>query len=113
MAEDEKIQTAINEAVDILRKAAPDAPFILIHVSGIKKEYGARYFSGAAKQVNTAIKNTMIHTALHCADGLNSLIKQLADIVPGARKVIAPTPKVAVALLEEAIVNIKNKEKMK
>lgn len=111
MTEDERINKAVREATDLLHKAVPDAPFILVHVAGEKKNYGARYFAGAANQVNDAIKRAMAHSALLCADGLNSVIKQLAEIVPGAKKMMAPTPRVAIALLKEAIIALEMRGK--
>ena len=106
MTDDERIQTAINKAMVLLREAEPSASFILIQVAGEKKNYGARLFGGTPNQINAAIKNTMVYASLHCADGLNSLVKKMADILPGVRKMMAPTPKVAVALLKEAIETI-------
>lgn len=112
MTEDERIQTAINEATEILRKAVPDAPFILIHVAGKKKNYGARRFSGSAKDIYNAVPNTMVHTALHCADALNSLMEQVAKTAPLAREEIRPAPEVAIALMFEAMTIIKGKVEM-
>ena len=113
MTDDERINKAVREATDLLRKAVPDAPFILVQVAGEKKGYGARYFTGTPNQVNAAIKRAMIHSASLCADGLNSVMEQLAEIVPGARKMMAPTPRVAIALLKEAIIALEMRGKTK
>ena len=109
MTEDERINKAVREATDILRKAAPDAPFILVHVAGKKKNYGARRFGGTAKDIYNAIPNTMVYAAMHCADALNSMMEKVAKTAPLAKEEIRPTPEVAVALMFEAMAIIKGK----
>lgn len=107
MTDDERIQTAINEATDILRKAVPDAPFILIHVAGKKKNYGARRFGGTAKDIYSAIPNTIVYVAMHCADALNTLMEKVAKTDPRAKNEIRPAEEVAVACLMNAAAYIK------
>ena len=109
MTEDERINKAVREATDILRKAAPDAPFILVHVAGKKKNYGARRFGGTAKDIYNAIPNTMVYVALHCADALNTLMEKVAATDPRARKEIRPASEVAVACLMNAAAILKAK----
>ena len=109
MTDDERINKAVREATDLLRKAAPDAPFILVHVAGAKKNYGARRFGGTAKDIYNAIPNTMVCVALHCAEALNTLMKKVAKTAPLAKEEIRPTPEVAVALMFQAMAIIKGK----
>lgn len=109
MTEDERINKAVREATDLLHKAVPDAPFILVQVAGKKENYGARRFGGTAKDVYNAIPNTMVYAALHCAEALNALMKKVAKTAPLAKEEIRPTPEVAVALMFQAMAIIKGK----
>lgn len=102
MTDDERINKAVREATDLLRKAAPDAPFILVHVAGFNYSNSNRRYEGTPAQIETAIKNTMLHTAIVCANAMNAMLMQVARTQPRVRNMMTSDEVLAVTLLEDA-----------
>ncbi len=109
MNNDEMIQDVTKQAAEIIREAAPDAPYIFILVAGKGRSYIARDYDGNAFQIDTAVRNTVVNAALTGADAINQLLKGIAKEKPAAMKE-APDPKVlAIDLLDDAAERIRER----
>lgn len=102
MTEDERIEEALGQAIEMIHKAAPNSPFIFVHAAGFDHSNSDRRYEGTPGQIDAAIKNTMVHTAIVCASAMNAMLMQSAKIEPMVREAMVSREEMAVSLLEEA-----------
>lgn len=101
MNEDERVEEALDQAIEIIQKAAPASPFIFVHVAGFNYSNSNRRYEGTPAQIETAIKNTMLHTAIVCANAMNAMLMQAAKTKPMVRNMMTSDEVLAVTLLED------------
>lgn len=102
MTEDERIEEALGQAIEMIHKAAPNSPFIFVHAAGFDHSNSDRRYEGTPGQIDAAVKNTMMHTAIVCANAMNAMLMQVAEKEPIVRKAMVSDEIMAVSLLEEA-----------
>lgn len=102
MTDDERIEKALAQAVEMIHKAAPASHFIFVHVAGFNYSNSNRRYEGTPAQIETAIKNTMLHTAIVCANAMNAMLMQVARTQPRVRNMMTSDEVLAVTLLEDA-----------
>lgn len=102
MTRDERIDQALVEAIELLHEAVPDAPFIFIYVAGEEHANCYSYIYGTTSEINTAIKNAMMHSAVICANSMNEMRREKAKVDLSVKERITSDQKLALALLEEA-----------
>lgn len=109
MNNDEMIQDVTKQAVEIIREAAPDSPYIFILVAGKGRSYIARDYNGTALQIDTAVRNTVVNAALTGADAINQLLKNIAKEKPAAMEEVSEPKALAIDLLDDAMERIQER----